>query len=113
MPLKVLTRGREYYFSPALSRCENGSTRCEPLTNPTRDEGSAMSICPIPAEADRQGLQAAVLRQDSACHRRFRTEASDRNFGFRGARYTLAQKSRRWSRAKAKWEMSAEKRKSP
>ncbi len=25
----------------------------------------------------------------------------------RGARYTLAQKPRRWSRAKAKWEMSA------
>ncbi len=24
-----------------------------------------MSICPIPAEADRHGLQAAVLRQDS------------------------------------------------
>ncbi len=54
----------------------------------------------------RQGLQAAVLGQDSACHHRFRSEASDWNLGFRGGRYTRARKARRWSRAKVKWEMS-------
>lgn len=53
-----------------------------------------MSICPIPAEADRHGLQAAVLRQDSACHRRFRTEANDRNLGFRrGALHSCSEGS--------------------
>ncbi len=34
------------------------------------------------ARAARQGLQAVVLGQDSACHRRFPTEASDWNLGF-------------------------------
>ncbi len=43
-----------------------------------------MSICPHPCQAVRQSLKAAVLGQDSACHRRFRSEASDWNLGFRG-----------------------------
>ena len=54
-----------------------------------------------------QGLQAAVLGQDSACHLRFRSKPSDWNLGFRGGRYTRARKARRWSRAKIKWELSA------
>ncbi len=46
---------------------------------------------PTPAEAARQGLQVAVLGEDSACHCRFQTEASDGNWGFRGG-YTRARK---------------------
>ncbi len=42
-----------------------------------------MSICPTPAQAARQDLQAAVFGQDSASHRRFRSEASW-NLDFRG-----------------------------
>ncbi len=41
---------------------------------------------PTPAQAARQGLQAVVLGQDSARHRRFRSEASDWNLGLRGAK---------------------------
>ena len=66
-----------------------------------------MSICPYtPSQAARKGLQAAVLGQDSACDRRFRTEASDWNLGFRGACNTRARKARQWSRAKVIWKMS-------
>ena len=43
---------------------------------------------PTPAQAARQGLQAAVLGQDSAGHRRFRSEANDWNLGL-WARVTL------------------------
>ncbi len=56
-----------------------------------------------PAMEPGEGQMGNVgLRQDSACHRRFRTEASDRNLGFRGARYTRARKARRWSREKVR-----------
>ncbi len=48
------------------------------------DEGSAMSICLHPCPSGPRGLQAAVLGQDSARHRRFRSVASDCNLGFRG-----------------------------
>ena len=43
-----------------------------------------MSICPHPGPSGPQGHQAAVLMQDLARHRRFQSEASDCNLGFRG-----------------------------
>ena len=43
---------------------------------------------------EQHGLQAAVFGQDSACHRRFRTEASDWNSGFRrGALHSCSESS--------------------
>ena len=42
-----------------------------------------------------------------ACHRRFRSEASDWNLGSRGGRYTRGRNARRWSQALARWEMLA------
>ena len=53
-------------------------------------------------------MEAAVLGQESACHRRIRKEASDWNLHSRGEGYTRGRKARRWSRAKVKWEMSVQ-----
>ena len=58
-----------------------------PTQHTTR--GLRCQSVPTPAQAARQGLQAAVLRQDSACHRRFQSEASDWNLGFEGRGVTL------------------------
>ncbi len=53
-----------------------------------------MSICPTPAQVARQGLQAPGLGQDSACQRRFRSEASDWNLGSpRGALHSSSESS--------------------
>lgn len=49
--------------------------------------------------------QAAILGQDSAYHRRFRTETRDWNLGFQGGRYTRARKAWRRSWAKVEWGM--------
>ncbi len=52
-------------------------------TRPTMRSLRCQSV-PTADQAARRGLLATVLGQDSACHRRFRTEASDWNVGFLG-----------------------------
>ena len=66
-----------------------------------------MSIGPTSAQAARQGLQTAVLGQDSARHRRFRSVASDCNLGFPGAALHWYSKIPAMEPDEAIWEMSA------
>ena len=59
---------------------------CEPIAS-TENNGLRSQSVPAPplalAQAARLGLLGADLRPDSACHRRFRSEAGDWNLGLR------------------------------
>ena len=72
----VVTRGAIGEGSADMT----GANR-SPTQQTTR--GLRCQSVPTPTRAARQGLHAAVLGQDSVCHRRFRIEASDCNLGFR------------------------------
>ena len=98
-------------------RCRQGQhryDRCEPFTNPTNDEESAMSICPNrrpsgPAQPPGRRLGAGLGLSPSIPARSKRLEP-----GFPGrGRYTRARQARRWSRPKVKWQMSALMKKNP
>ncbi len=72
--------------SPGSAPIEQVRIAHEPKT---RREVYHVNLSPSPPKRRRQGVQAAVLGQDSICLRRFRSEISDSNLGFRGEGVTL------------------------
>ena len=81
-------------------------TGTKPFTNPTNDEGSAMSIYPHPCPAARQGSPGRCLGAGLGLSLSNPDSSKRLELGFPPGGYTCAREARRWRRAKVKWGMS-------